>query len=101
MLAAMMRRGAGFLRKANSPVKPVSGNGSILGIQTQMRAKTLNPHKPIRKNAVRHESHSVTNVPNGTPIRVATVIPAIMRATALDLRSGGTSLSATIAPTPK
>ena len=43
----------------------------------------------------------VINVPAGTPTSVATVMPAIIMATALTSLPGAASLRATIAPTPK
>lgn len=53
------------------------------------------------QNSARHDNRWLTSVPSGTPKRLATVMPAIITATACALRPGPATRAATIDPTPK
>ena len=66
-----------------------------------MASRVMTPNIATIRNAIRHDMVLVINVPAGTPTSVATVIPAIIMATALTSLPGAASLRATIAPTPK
>ena len=98
----MMSHGARFRRKANCPFNPrLSATGSIHGTQRQRKKAVTAPQTPAMQNSARHDNRWLTSVPSGTPKRLATVMPAIITATACALRPGPATRAATIDPTPK
>ena len=61
----------------------------------------MRPHTPTSRKVSRHESSVLSEVPSGTPKRLAMVMPAIIIETASEPFPLSASFSATIDATPK
>lgn len=96
-----MSHGADERRKANWPLMPVSGSGSIDGSQRQRHASASAAMKATMANGYRHPARLAASVASGTPARLAIVIPPIMTATAAAPWPLAARREHTIAPAPK
>ncbi len=97
----MISHGLRFFRNPNCPLMPLSGRAGRAGTHRWTNQRVATPHRATIRNISLHDTSWVMYVPSGTPITLATVMPAIISDTARAVFPSSATFSATIEPTPK